>query len=139
MKNILILVCDQLSFSALKAYGNTYSKTPSIDGLAEKGIVFDRAYTNCPLCQPARVPFVLSGGALERDIAQKRELPCRFASVTSLLDLLPTLADYAGIRVPESVGGVSRGAARLSPKISQLHLANQRSLLYASGRLFGGI
>lgn len=58
--------------------------------------------------ETARVPFVLSGGALERDIAQKRELPCRFSSVTSLLDLLPTLADYAGIRMPESAGGVSR-------------------------------
>lgn len=57
VKNILILVCDQLSPMALKAYGNTYADTPSIDGLAEKGMVFDKVYTACPLCQPARASF----------------------------------------------------------------------------------
>lgn len=57
MKNILILICDQLSAKALKAYGNTDSETPAIDALADRGIVFERAYTPCPLCQPARASF----------------------------------------------------------------------------------
>lgn len=57
MKNILILICDQLSAKALKAYGNTDSETPAIDALSGSGIVFERAYTPCPLCQPARASF----------------------------------------------------------------------------------
>lgn len=57
MKNILILICDQLSAKALKAYGNSDSKTPAIDALSGSGIVFERAYTPCPLCQPARASF----------------------------------------------------------------------------------
>ena len=57
MKNILILICDQLSARALKAYGNSYSDTPAIDTLTENGIVFEQAYTPCPLCQPARSSF----------------------------------------------------------------------------------
>lgn len=56
-KNILILICDQLSARALKAYGNTDSRTPAIDRLAAKGVVFAHAYTTCPLCQPARASF----------------------------------------------------------------------------------
>lgn len=57
MKNILMIVCDQLSASALSVYGNHFSETPAIDKLAAEGVTFDRAYTTCPLCQPARASF----------------------------------------------------------------------------------
>ena len=40
--NILMLQVDQLSASALKAYGNTCSITPAIDRLAGAGVVFDK-------------------------------------------------------------------------------------------------
>lgn len=56
-KNILILICDQLSATALRAYGNTYSATPALDGLAARSAVVEYAYTSCPLCQPARASF----------------------------------------------------------------------------------
>lgn len=57
MKNILLIICDQLSATALKAYGNNYVNAPNINSLAENGVVFDNAYTTCPLCQPARASF----------------------------------------------------------------------------------
>lgn len=60
--NILILMADQLTPSALAAYGNTVSKTPTIDALAAGGVVFDSAYTNSPLCAPSR--YVLMSGKL---------------------------------------------------------------------------
>ena len=56
--NILILMADQLTPGALRAYGNTVSKTPNIDALAEQGVVFDSAYTNSPLCAPSRYVFM---------------------------------------------------------------------------------
>ena len=56
-KNILIIICDQLSATALSAYGNTYSSTPNLDGLAARSAVMEYAYTSCPLCQPARASF----------------------------------------------------------------------------------
>ena len=56
-KNILIIICDQLSATALSAYGNTYSSTPNLDGLAAGSAVMEYAYTSCPLCQPARASF----------------------------------------------------------------------------------
>lgn len=58
--NILILMADQLTPSALAAYGNTVCKTPTIDALAAAGVVFESAYTNSPLCAPSRYVF-LSG------------------------------------------------------------------------------
>ncbi len=56
-KNILIIICDQLSATALSAYGNTYSSTPNLDALAARSAVMEYAYTSCPLCQPARASF----------------------------------------------------------------------------------
>jgi choline-sulfatase len=52
--NILIVMYDQLSPSALGCYGNSAVKSPTLDRLAREGVVFDAAYTNSPLCTPAR-------------------------------------------------------------------------------------
>ncbi len=52
--NILLIMCDQLRASALGCYGNSVVKTPWIDSLARDGVVFDRAYTQTPVCVPAR-------------------------------------------------------------------------------------
>ncbi len=56
-KNILLIICDQLSAQALTAWGNSYGRTPNIDKIIENGVRFERAYTNCPLCQPSRASF----------------------------------------------------------------------------------
>jgi choline-sulfatase len=56
--NILILMADQLTPSALAAYGNKICKTPNIDALARDGVVFDAAYANNPLCAPSRYVFM---------------------------------------------------------------------------------
>ncbi len=52
--NILVILCDQLSALAVGAWGNPRAPTPTIDRLAAEGVRFDRTYTPCPLCQPAR-------------------------------------------------------------------------------------
>ncbi|WP_394788123.1 choline-sulfatase [Rhodoferax sp.] len=64
--NILILMADQLTPSALAAYGNQVSKTPHIDALAAGGVVFESAYTNSPLCAPSR--YVFMSGKLPSEI-----------------------------------------------------------------------
>lgn len=56
--NILIIVADQLAAQYLPAYGHKVVKTPAIDKLAAEGVVFDAAYTNSPLCAPARAVFM---------------------------------------------------------------------------------
>jgi choline-sulfatase len=56
--NFLIIVSDQLSAPFLPAYGHPVVKTPNIDRLAAAGVVFENAYTNSPLCAPARATFM---------------------------------------------------------------------------------
>lgn len=52
--NILVIMADQLTAAALGCYGNTAVRSPNLDALAASGVVFDAAYTNSPLCSPAR-------------------------------------------------------------------------------------
>ena len=52
--NILFIFTDQHRLSAVGAYGPTPCKTPNIDRLAREGVLFERAYTVCPVCSPAR-------------------------------------------------------------------------------------
>jgi choline-sulfatase len=56
--NILILMADQLAAAALPAYGNRIAKTPHLDQLAERSVVFSSAYCNSPLCAPSRFSFM---------------------------------------------------------------------------------
>ena len=52
--NVLCIVADQLRYDHLGCNGNDVVETPNIDALAEGGVTFDRAYTNNPMCMPAR-------------------------------------------------------------------------------------
>ena len=56
-KNILFIMCDQLRFDYLGCTGHPHIKTPNIDALAERGVRFDRAYVQSPICGPSRMSF----------------------------------------------------------------------------------
>jgi choline-sulfatase len=51
--NILIVMYDQITPWVLGCHGGP-AIAPTIDRLAAEGVVFDHAYTNSPLCTPAR-------------------------------------------------------------------------------------
>ena len=56
-RNVLLVICDQLSAQALPAWGNQFAQTPNINSVVETGVRFENAYTICPLCQPTRAAF----------------------------------------------------------------------------------
>jgi choline-sulfatase len=56
--NLLILMADQLTAQALRAYGGAVARTPHIDELADAGVVFESFYCNSPLCAPSRFSFL---------------------------------------------------------------------------------
>ena len=56
--NILCICTDQQRYDALGAYGNPHISTPTIDGLAREGVLFERCYVQSPVCAPARASLV---------------------------------------------------------------------------------
>ncbi|WP_299472488.1 alkaline phosphatase family protein [uncultured Roseibium sp.] len=57
IKNILFIMADQLRWDYLSCYGHPHLKTPNIDRLAERGVRFNRAYVQSPVCGPSRASF----------------------------------------------------------------------------------
>jgi arylsulfatase A-like enzyme len=52
--NILIIMTDQLTHSAMSNAGNPHLKTPGMDRIAQDGVRFAKTYVTQPLCGPAR-------------------------------------------------------------------------------------
>ena len=56
--NILLVMVDQLAPAFLPIHGHKIVKAPHLQALAEKGVVFERAYCASPLCSPSRASFM---------------------------------------------------------------------------------
>ena len=56
-RNVLFIMCDQLRWDYLSCTGHAHLHTPNIDRLAQRGVLFDRAYVQSPICGPSRMSF----------------------------------------------------------------------------------
>jgi len=55
--NILWLTAEDIG-PHLGCYGDTYADSPHIDALAARGLRYDRAWSNAPVCAPARTAII---------------------------------------------------------------------------------
>lgn len=55
--NVLFLISDDLR-TEIGAYGSALAQTPNLDRLARKGVMFERAYCQYPLCNPSRTSML---------------------------------------------------------------------------------
>ena len=83
--NILLIMADQLAPQFLTAYGHPVVKSPHIDDICERGVVFDAAYTNFPLCAPSR--YSMMTGRLPSHIDA-------WDNAAELSSEIPTFAHY---------------------------------------------
>ncbi|MEX2213570.1 MAG: sulfatase [Phycisphaeraceae bacterium] len=56
--NVIFVLADDLGWSELGCYGNTFNETPNIDKLAKQGLRFTDAYAAAPVCSPTRGAFM---------------------------------------------------------------------------------
>jgi choline-sulfatase len=55
--NLLFILSDEHNKRVTGCYGHPMVRTPNLDALAGRGTRFTSAYTNCPICVPARASF----------------------------------------------------------------------------------
>lgn len=56
--NIVLIMSDQHNPHNLGCYGDPLVRTPHLDGLAERGVLFEHTYCASPLCVPSRMTFL---------------------------------------------------------------------------------
>jgi len=83
--NILLVMFDQMSAQSLPCYGHAIVKAPHLQGLAQRGVVFENAYCNSPLCSPSR--FAMMTGQLASRIGA-------YDNAAELNAGVPTLAHH---------------------------------------------
>ena len=83
--NIVVIMADQLAPHWTGAYGHRVAKTPHIDALAARGMRFDAAYCDSPLCAPSRFAFM--SGQLSSRIAA-------YDNASEFRASVPTFAHY---------------------------------------------
>ncbi len=55
--NVIIIMSDQMKATASHLYGSAFCQTPSLERMANEGVLFKHAVTPHPLCVPCRISF----------------------------------------------------------------------------------
>ncbi|MCL4783020.1 MAG: sulfatase [Bryobacterales bacterium] len=84
-RNVLFIATDDMN-NSLGCYGHPLAKTPHLDGLAARGVRFDRACCQYPLCSPSRTS-IMTG--LSPDATRVYDLKLRFRETVPRVTTLP--------------------------------------------------
>ena len=109
--NVLFLIADDLN-NFLGCYGDPRAKTPNIDRLAARGVVFERAYCQFPLCGPSRNSMLTglypdstgihrNGEVFRQTVPSQFSLPQAFRRAGYFAGRIGKLYHY---NVPNSIG-----------------------------------
>jgi arylsulfatase A-like enzyme len=113
--HILFVLTDQMRCGALGCYGNRHTRTPYLDGLAAKGVRFERAYCANALCVPSRVAMATGQMPGRLGIYQNKDgrVPINATAAAHSLGVLMKQAGYATF-----YGGKVHMSPNLAPAVA---------------------
>lgn len=125
-RNVLMIAVDDLR-PQLGCYGDRSARTPNIDALASRGVVFERAYCQQALCGPSRASL-LTG--LRPDTIGVHDLNTPFHRRAPGAVTLPRLFLNNGYHT-ENIGKVFHGSEIMNDRASwsvpeRLHMVTKR-------------
>ncbi|MFI4912509.1 MAG: sulfatase [Sedimentisphaeraceae bacterium JB056] len=103
-KNVVLIILEDMPL-ILGCYGHPVVKTPNIDRLAGKGVLFSRAYCQYPVCNPSRSSFLSGLRPETTDVLDNLE--SLFEKVPDVVTLPMLLKDNGYLTV--SAGKVEHG------------------------------
>jgi arylsulfatase A-like enzyme len=91
--NFLLITTDQQRWDTIHAAGNDHIFTPNLDWICDQGTRFTRAYSDCPICMPARATILTGNHGFTQGVVENVHEPDPIDPATSLPGLL-TRAGY---------------------------------------------
>jgi len=92
-QNIILITTDQQRFDTINALGNNHIYTPHLNWLVDEGITFERCYSDCPICMPARATIMTGKHGYNMGLVGNREDIKPMDAATTLPGIL-TRAGY---------------------------------------------
>jgi len=66
--NVLLITIDTIRPDRLSCYSTEYLKTPNIDALADRGVLFERAFAHTPITLPSHANILLGTTPLDHGV-----------------------------------------------------------------------
>jgi arylsulfatase A-like enzyme/Flp pilus assembly protein TadD len=130
-QNFLLITIDTLRADKLSCYGSQDPKTPKIDGLAERSVLFSRAFANTSTTLPSHANILLGTTPNHHGVHEN----LNFIVNDELLTLAEHLKNngystgaFVGAYALDSRFGLSQGFDIYDDKYSRIHSVNLVSL-----------
>jgi arylsulfatase A-like enzyme len=116
--NFLFILCDQMNLDAMSYLGNLHVRTPNLDRLARRGVLFTESHSTNPVCSPARSSLFTGRMPLETGVVHN-DLPIR-AGMPNLGEWLQGQAGYDAVycgkwHLPQGYGYAGMAGFRALP------------------------
>jgi len=130
-QNVLLITIDTLRADRLSCYGSRILKTPHIDSLAERGVVFTRAFANTSTTLPSHTNILLGTTPLYHGVHEN----LNFVVSAELLTIAEYLKSrgystgaFVGAYALDSRFGLSQGFDTYDDDYARTHSVNPATL-----------